>query len=77
LALIHPELATEQEAKFAFTWALAATSNGLKVDKNFELAEVAYRYYKENGVMPTNIKAGTAQAGNQRGHEALQQPGGP
>ena len=62
LSLIHPELATDQDAKFAFTWALAATSNGLKVDKNFELAEIAYRYYKENGVMPTNIKAGTAQS---------------
>ena len=62
LSLIHPELATDQEAKFAFTWALAATSNGLKVNKNFELAEISYRYYKENGVMPTDIKAGTAQA---------------
>ena len=62
LSLVHPELATDQEAKFAFTWALASTSNGLKVDKNFELAEVAYRYYKENGAMPTDIKAGTAQS---------------
>jgi len=61
MALVHPEIATNEDARFAFTWALAVTSNGLKVDKNFELAEKAYRYYKENKVMPTNIKGGQAQ----------------
>jgi hypothetical protein len=61
MALVHPEIATNEDARFAFTWALAVTSNGLKVDKNFELAEKAYSYYKENKVMPTNIKGGQAQ----------------
>ena len=61
LATIHPELAEDQEARFAFTWALAVTSNGIKVDKNFELAEIAYEHYKRTGKMPTNIKAGNAQ----------------
>lgn len=61
ISLIHPEVATDREAKFAFTWALAVTSNGLKVDKNFELAERAYRSFKETGRMPTNIQAGQAQ----------------
>jgi hypothetical protein len=67
LALVHPELATDPEAKFAFTWALAATSNGLKVNDNFKLAEQSYRAYKESSAdpaqrrMPTNIQAGTAQ----------------
>jgi hypothetical protein len=61
MALVHPEIATNEDARFAFTWALAVTSNGMKVDKNFELAEKAYSYYKENKVMPTNIKAGQAQ----------------
>jgi len=61
VALLHPEILTNPDAKFAFTWALAVTSNGIKVDKNFELAEQAYRGYKENGVMPTNIEAGQAQ----------------
>jgi hypothetical protein len=42
LALIHPELATNRKARFAFTWALAVTSNGMKVDANFKLAEAAY-----------------------------------
>ena len=61
MALVHPEIATNEDARFAFTWALAVTSNGLKVDKNFELAEKAYSYYKQNKVMPTDIKGGQAQ----------------
>ncbi len=60
LSLIHPELATNPEANFAFTWALANTSNGIKVDKNFELAEQAYSYWVENGEFPTNIGIGDA-----------------
>lgn len=61
LSLVHPEIATDPEAKFAFTWALAVTSNGLKVDKNFELAEQVYRRFKETGTMPTDIQASQAQ----------------
>ncbi len=61
LELMHPELGTNKNAKFAFTWALAVTSNGIKVDKNFELAEKAYQHYKATGRMPTNIQAGNAQ----------------
>lgn len=57
---IHPELNTDPQAKFSFIWALAVTSNGLKVDKNFELADAAYAYYKQNGVMPTDVGTGTA-----------------
>jgi hypothetical protein len=61
VSLVHPKIATDPNEKFAFTWALAVTSNGQKVDQNFELAEKAYRYYKRYGKMPTNIKAGQAQ----------------
>lgn len=60
LGHIHPELNTDPSARFAFTWALAVTSNGLKVDKNFELAERAYESYKSTGKMPTNIGIGNA-----------------
>ena len=60
LALIHPELATDPVANFAFTWSLANTSNMIKVDKNFELAEIAYRHYKETGKFPTDIGIGKA-----------------
>jgi hypothetical protein len=61
LGRLHPEIDTDPNAKFAFTWALAVTSNGQKVDKNFELAEAAYKSYKRTGRMPTNLQAGQAQ----------------
>ena len=60
MALVHPEIARDENARFAFTWALAVTSNGLKVGKNFELAERVYEDYKRTGRMPTNIGIGTA-----------------
>ena len=60
IALIHPELATDPESNFAFVYALANTSNMIKVDKNLELAEQAYTYWKENGKFPTNIGIGDA-----------------
>ena len=62
LSLLYPEITTDPQAKFAFTWALANTSNGLKVDKNFELAQQSYAYYAQNGAMPTNIGIGDASA---------------
>jgi hypothetical protein len=61
LSQIHPELATDKNSQFAFTFALANTSNGLKVDKNFELAEEAYKIWKDTGQMPTDIGIGTAK----------------
>ena len=61
VSLIHPEIDTDPEMRFAFVWALAVTSNGQKVDKNFELAEEVYVAYKKTGLMPTDVKAGMAQ----------------
>jgi hypothetical protein len=61
MSLLFPEIAKDENARFAFTWALAVTSNGLKVDKNFELAERVYREYRKTGKMPNNIQAGQAQ----------------
>ncbi|MEB3211639.1 MAG: hypothetical protein VKL39_09790, partial [Leptolyngbyaceae bacterium] len=67
MSLVHPELATDETSRFAFTWALATTSNGIKVDKNFELAEMVYSRWKASNkdpakrVMPTDVKAGKAQ----------------
>jgi hypothetical protein len=67
MALVHPEIATDQDARLAFVWALAVTSNGLKVGKNFEIAEQVYRTWKasakkvEDRRMPTNAGIGTAK----------------
>jgi hypothetical protein len=60
MALIHPEIERDENARFAMTWAMAVTSNGLKVGKNFELAEQVYSSFKANGVMPTDIGIGQA-----------------
>lgn len=60
ISLIHPEILSSREDRLAFTWALAVTSNGLKVDKNFELAMKAYEGWKKTGKMPTDVGIGTA-----------------
>lgn len=67
LSTVHPEIETDKRARLAFLWALATTSNGLKVDKNFELAERAYRSWKETGVMPTDIGIGNASKAINKG----------
>jgi hypothetical protein len=61
MALLHPELETNQNAAFAFKYALAVTSNGLKVGTNFVLAERAYATWKASGTMPA-IGEGKAAA---------------
>lgn len=61
MALKYPEIATDENARFAMVWAMAVTSNGLKVDKNFELAAEVYRQYSETGKMPSDIGIGTAK----------------
>ena len=58
LSIIHPEIATDVKSNFIFKWALAVTSNGIKVDKNFELAEQAYAFYKENNTLPEVFESG-------------------
>ena len=42
LSLIYPKVATDKRHEFVFKWALAATSNGIKVDKNYEYAADVY-----------------------------------
>ena len=61
MSLIHPELKTDEHARFAFIFASAVTSNGIKLNKNFELAEMAYSTFKETGRMPTDIGIGKAR----------------
>jgi len=60
-SLMHPELSSDEDARFAYTWILATTSNGQKVDKNFEYAENVYSEFKRTGSMPTDWEYGQAQ----------------
>lgn len=58
VARMHPEIAKDWRARFAFVYALAVTSNGQKVNRNFELAELVYRHWRKHKEMPTNIGEG-------------------
>jgi len=58
MSLVHPELAYDENARFAFVYALAVTSNGMKVGRNFIVANNVYSEYKKTGLMPTNIGEG-------------------
>ena len=60
LAEMYPEIAAEGEAEFAFIWALAVTSNGLKVNDNFKLAASVYEFWRKNGRFPDKAGTGTA-----------------
>ena len=63
---LHPEVLTDPKAKMQFIWATAVTSNGLKVDKNMDLALDVYEAIKTTGRMPTNMGIGkSAKAINQ------------
>jgi hypothetical protein len=66
LSVVHPEINTDPTSRLAFLWALAVTSNGLKVGKNFEIAEAAYNQWKQSAVdvrdrtMPSSVGIGNA-----------------
>ena len=60
LAKIYPEIQTNPANRLQFIWALAVTSNGTKVDKNFELAADAYDHLQRTGRFPTDIGIGEA-----------------
>jgi len=57
--MVYPEINTDPNARMRFIWALAVTSNGIKVDKNFDYAAQAYDGYKQAGRFP-QIDAGEA-----------------
>lgn len=61
LGQLHPEINTDPDARFAFIYALSVTSQGLKVERNFKLADIVYREYKKNGRMPEDIGEGTSK----------------
>ena len=67
LATVHPEIETDPKARLAFLWALATTSNGLKVGINFKIAEEVYRGWKATGVMPSDAGIGNAKASIDKG----------
>ena len=64
VSTVHPEVATEPNARMGFTSSLAITSQGETVPSNVRLADQAYSYFKENGRFPTNVVAKNGPAMN-------------
>ena len=48
LSKIYPKVATDKRHEFVFKWALAATSNGIKVDKNYKYAADVYNKFLQS-----------------------------
>jgi hypothetical protein len=63
-SLLHPEIATDPNARFAWNAGLAATSQGETVPSNVRLANQVMQHYRENGRFPTNIVAKNGPAMN-------------
>ena len=63
ISAIHPEIATDKEARGSFILPLAVMSNGNLVDFNFDLAEKQYDYFKKNGRFNPNGGFGLQQSG--------------
>lgn len=61
-AELHPEIATDENQRFLFQFALALTSNGQSVPENVKLAFEVYEGYKRDGKFPTWINGGGKNA---------------
>ncbi len=60
----HPEIAKDPGARFAYTAALAVTSQGERVDNNAVLAEKVYSEFAKTGKFPTDVVSATAEQMN-------------
>ena len=59
MALIHPELESDENSRFMFTALTAITSNGLGPDKNLSIANDLYEMYKAHGTIVPNEAVGS------------------
>jgi len=57
---MHPELKNNPAAKFAFTTAMAVTSQNQTVQINTKLADQVYDAFEKTGKFPTDVPAGKA-----------------
>jgi hypothetical protein len=55
MAQVHPEIATDPEARFGFVAILAITSNQTRVNENFELADALYTAWRADQKFPTDV----------------------
>lgn len=71
VAELHPEIATDEQAKFGFTVMLAITSNSTAVNENFEKAEALYREWKTTGRWPTDVPDTKAADAMRKGLQSI------
>jgi hypothetical protein len=57
---IHPEMASNPNAKFGYTAALSITSQNQTVPINTTLGDKVYETFEKTGRFPTDVKAGKA-----------------
>jgi hypothetical protein len=78
LALKHPEIKTDPNARTAFLTGLAITSQNLAVPDNLKYAEEVYSYFKRTGRFPEKgygSKAGSIKKNFQKANELINQLG--
>jgi hypothetical protein len=54
---LHPEMANNPAARFAYTAAMAITSQGETVPRNTRLADGAYETFAKTGKFPTDVES--------------------
>lgn len=62
IATLHPELLTDEQAKFGFISMLAITSNSTKVNENFAHANTLYTKWKQTGEWPSGADIADSKA---------------
>lgn len=62
VGLLSPELLTDENAWFVFTYALAILSNGIVVEENLPVAYRGYEHFAQTQMMPTDLAIGANKA---------------
>jgi hypothetical protein len=61
---LYPGIKSDPDQRFAYTAALAISSQGEVVDSTVRLADQAYKHFAEHGRFPTDIEAKDPNIGN-------------
>jgi hypothetical protein len=57
-SVLHPELATDPDKRFAYIAMVAVNSQGEVVDSTVRMTEQGYKHFSETGQFPEHIRAG-------------------
>lgn len=71
ISLLHPEIESDPIARETYILPLAVTSNGNKVAKNLEYADLQYAHFKKTGRFDDQMPAGAQQTGIQKSFKLI------